>query len=113
MVVGLTLAMLAAGCVSRTERHYYSTATVPATGSVTVATAATPPPAPREELPGPPPGEGYVWISGYWAYENGRYEWVPGHYEAPRAGYRWVPYRWVQENGRWRMDEGHWETDVR
>ena len=113
MVAGLSLALLAAGCISRTERHYYSTTTVPATGSVTVATVATPPPAPREEVPGAPPAAGSVWIGGHWAYENGRYDWVAGHYEAPRTGYRWVPYRWVEDNGRWRMEEGHWEADAR
>ncbi len=49
----------------------------------------TAPPPPQAEYVGPPPAAGYVWITGFWAWEMGRHVWVGGHWSAPRPGYRW------------------------
>ena len=94
------LATSLAGCIvaAPPPRHYYVG---------TVATIA-PPPA-RVEVYGSPPEAGYVWIGGYWAWNDGRHEWVSGHWERPRPHYRWVPHRWVHERDGWHLSEGHWE----
>ena len=67
------------------------------------------PPVPRVEVVGVAPAPGYFWVGGYWGWNGGRHEWVPGRWEAPRAGYRYVPHQWVREGGGWRLHEGHWE----
>ena len=36
-----------------------------------------------------PPTPGYFWIGGAWFWEGNRYNWHPGHWQAPRPGYRW------------------------
>ena len=60
--------------------------------------AVAPPPAQVEVL-GVPPVPGYIWLGGYWGWNGGRHEWVPGRWEAPRPGYRYVPHAWVHEGG--------------
>ena len=43
------------------------------------------------------PGEGYIWVPGYWAYDNSYndYYWVPGTWVlAPQPGYLWTPGWW-------------------
>ena len=45
-------------------------------------------PAPAYEVP-PCPGEGYVWVDGYWNPMGGRFYWRPGYWRAPAYfGYR-------------------------
>lgn len=39
------------------------------------------PPAPVYEA-APPPRVGYVWVRGYWGWDQGRYVWVRGHWSA-------------------------------
>jgi WXXGXW repeat (2 copies) len=67
------------------------------------------PPAPREEVIGVAPVQGYVWIGGYWSWVGGRHEWVNGHWAAGRPGYHWIAHIWVRQGDGWRMREGHWE----
>lgn len=67
------------------------------------------PPAPREEVIGVAPVQGYVWIAGYWSWVGGRHEWVNGHWAAGRPGFHWVAHTWVRQGDGWRMHEGHWE----
>lgn len=67
-----------------------------------------PPPEPQVEYVGVAPYPGYIWISGFWAWQFGRHVWVGGHWSAPRPGYRWVPHAWEREGGGWRLHEGHW-----
>ena len=81
-----------------------------------------PPPQPRSYRAVPrSPGEGYIWIEGYW-YPSGRhYKWHEGYYtRAPYAGARWVGPRyegqqyyagyWEGERGRFEHDH-HWDRD--
>lgn len=56
-----------------------------------------------------PPGPAYVWIEEDWAYRNGRYVAVGGHWVAPpRRGMVWIPGRWMQSRRGWRWIPGHW-----
>ncbi len=50
--------------------------------------APAPPPPPVYDVP-PCPGEGYVWVDGFWNSWGGRYHWRPGYWRAPAYfGYR-------------------------
>jgi hypothetical protein len=71
-----------------------------------------PPPLPVYEQP-PCPGDGYLWIPGYWAYEDGDYFWVPGYwYLAPGPGLLWTPGWWGFEGGGYRWHAGYWGPHV-
>ncbi len=74
--------------------------------------APVPPPPPAYEEP-PCPGEGYVWVDGYWNPWGGRYHWRPGYWRAPAYfgprgyGYRDRGYeRGFYEHGRRGWDRG-------
>jgi hypothetical protein len=94
----LTAASLSACVVVPAERGYQA-------GPVVTA----PPPPPQSEYYGQPPAAGYVWISGFWAWQLGRHVWIGGHWDAPHPGYRWVPHAWYPEGRGWRLHEGHWD----
>ena len=75
----------------------------------------TAPPAPQVEVV-PTPRTGYVWTSGYWAWNNdlGHYEWIKGHWVEERTGEHWVPDKWTQDAdhpNHWHFKPGHWEQD--
>ena len=64
------------------------------------------PPAARAEVV-PAARPGYVWVPGYWDYNNGhRYQWMNGHYVRERRGYHYEQSHWVQRNGRWHLERG-------
>lgn len=60
------------------------------------------------------PGDGYLWIPGYWAYDpDDGYYWVPGTWvEAPENGYLWTPGWWGWEGEGFVFHEGYWATEV-
>lgn len=69
----------------------------------------TAPPPPLVERYGPAPGPGFVWVQGYYAYNGGRYGWVPGRWtRPPRPGRRWEAGRWESYRGGYRWHEGRW-----
>jgi len=61
----------------------------------------------------PCPGEGYVWVDGFWNLWGGRYRWSPGYWRAPayygyRGGYyRGYDHRWAEYGHGW--DRGRHE----
>jgi hypothetical protein len=95
---GVVLSMALSACVVVPDQRYY------ADGVVMVA-----PPAPRVEVIGAAPSPGYIWMSGYWNWVDGRHEWVEGRWSPPKPGHHWVPHRWVRQGDGWRMKPGHWE----
>src|SRR5476651_482260 len=56
----------------------------------------TPPPALPVYVQPACPTDGYLWVPGYWAYNNdGGYYWVPGVWVAPpQQGLLWTPAYW-------------------
>jgi len=75
-------------------------------GQVLVVTA---PPPPRREVVYAPPGPGFIWINGYWAWRGGRYVWIAGRYERPPRGQnRWHEPRWERRGGNYIFIEGRW-----
>ena len=74
--------------------------------SVVVVDAA-PPPLYVEVTP-VMPYAGAFWIGGYWGWNAGRHQWVPGRWDRARPGYNWRPHAWVQQGGRWHLHAGGW-----
>ena len=55
------------------------------------------------------PGDGYIWIPGYWAYGEDDYYWVPGVWIlAPQPGFLWTPGYWGFEGGHYGWHAGYW-----
>src|ERR1700721_3824900 len=56
------------------------------------------------------PADGYLWVPGYWAYDNDfGYYWVPGPWVlAPEVGFLWTPGYWGWGDGRYIFYDGYW-----
>jgi hypothetical protein len=81
----------------------------PAFSQIHVYIGAPPPPI-RVEVRPPMPGDGYMWVDGYWGNDGHRYHWIGGHWDRPPyGGAHWVAHHYVHEGGGWRMEEGHWD----
>jgi hypothetical protein len=121
---------LIAGCASEPYSRVVSapppsTTTGPATQTIVVPAGGQPvtttapaqtiivqqqPPAVQSESPPPRPSSEYVWVAGYWAWENSRYHWISGRWTIPpRAGSNWVPPRWEPEGRGYRFYDGYWD----
>jgi hypothetical protein len=60
----------------------FASLSVPSVAQISFTIGRTPPPMRYERRP-PPPGEGFVWIDGYWGVNGNRYVWVPGRWDHP------------------------------
>lgn len=60
------------------------------------------------------PGEGYIWIPGYWAYsDDDGYYWVPGTWALPpEEGLLWTPGYWAWQDGGYYWNAGYWGPTV-
>jgi|SRR5579862_776577 len=59
------------------------------------------------------PGEGYIWVPGYWAYGDYGYYWVPGTWvPAPFIGALWTPGYWGWDGGVYVWNEGYWGPHI-
>jgi hypothetical protein len=60
------------------------------------------------------PGDGYMWIPGYWAYspETGYY-WIPGYWTLPPdPGLYWTPGYWAFNGAAYIWNAGYWGSNV-
>jgi len=76
---------------------------------IILSVVIAPPPLPVYEQPFCP-GDGYLWVPGYWAYDdfNG-YFWVPGTWVlVPAPGLLWTPGYWAWGDGIFVFHEGYW-----
>lgn len=70
------------------------------------------PPPPLVEVRTAPPGRDYVWITGYYRYdEHARHhDWVGGHWvRPPHPGATWEPDRWSKSGHDYQYQPGHWK----
>lgn len=85
---------------------------IPATadGQFVTVTVSAPqaPPAPRVVARPAHPRGNYVWVPGYWHWNEVQWVWVDGYWAAARPGYVVVEPRWVRERGRWVYRPGGW-----
>jgi YXWGXW repeat-containing protein len=59
------------------------------------------------------PGPGYVWIPGYWAYDDDDgYYWVPGTWVVAPVGMLWTPGYWGWGGGVYAWHPGYWGPHV-
>jgi YXWGXW repeat-containing protein len=73
-----------------------------------------PPPLPVYVQP-PCPAEGFIWVPGYWAFDNDfdDYYWVPGTWVlAPEVGFFWTPGYWAWNGVSFVFYEGYWGPQV-
>ncbi len=71
------------------------------------------PPEPIEEIPPEQrlAGENVEWISGYWAWDEDRddFLWVSGIWRNVPPGRVWTPGFWSQVDGGWQWTAGYWK----
>jgi hypothetical protein len=81
---------------------------VPAPGAMVVE---APPPPLRGEIITAPPGPGFVWIAGHWAWRGHwrHWVWVRGRW-APRPypNAQWIAGHWAPASGGWVWIDGQW-----
>ncbi|CAB3733864.1 hypothetical protein LMG3458_05097 [Achromobacter deleyi] len=71
-----------------------------------------PPPLPVYEQP-PAPGDGYMWVPGYWSLNRLGYFWVPGAWVlAPYTGALWTPGYWGFVDGIYLWHGGYWGPHI-
>ena len=91
----------------------FSTAAVPAFSQIGfgVTIGRTPPPLRYERRP-PAPGPDFVWVDGFWRWDEGRYVWVPGRWDRPPfAGAYWSHPHYDHYADGWHYHEGHWDHE--
>lgn len=67
------------------------------------------PPTPIVEARLVTPGPGYVWLPGFYRWDEYAYVWVPGRWDRPPRAHRaWVPGHWARTRHGWYFVEGHW-----
>jgi WXXGXW repeat (2 copies) len=82
-------------------------------GQVSISVSFGPPALPVYEQP-ICPDDGYIWVPGYWAYDNEYgYYWIPGTWvEGPEPGYLWTPPWWGWADGAYVFHEGYWGEHI-
>ncbi|HWB06003.1 MAG TPA: hypothetical protein VG796_23475 [Verrucomicrobiales bacterium] len=71
------------------------------------------PPASVEAGPNTPaPSDNSVWISGSWMWNDSRYRWRPGYWDAGYEDWDWVPAHYVWTPYGYVFVNGYWDYDV-
>jgi hypothetical protein len=81
---------------------------------VGISVNLAPPVLPVYEQP-PIPGDGYLWVPGYWYWSPDAqdYYWVPGTWVmAPQPGLLWTPGYWGNSGGAFVWNPGYWGPHV-
>ena len=59
----------------------------------------------------PPPGPGYVWISGHWSNRAQQWVWLAGHWELPPSPSAvWVDGHWDRSGAGWVWVDATWSV---
>jgi hypothetical protein len=83
--------------------------TAPRTAKPTaIVVRQAPPPSPRESIMDRPSVR-HVWVTGYWVWQDDKYQWTAGHWEMPPRGMdSWVAPRWEKKGDGYVLSEGFW-----
>ncbi len=80
--------------------------------SVGISVHVGPPALPVYEQPACP-GDGFIWIPGYWYWGPDGYFWVPGTWViAPQVGFLWTPGYWGWGGGVYIWHPGYWGPHI-
>jgi hypothetical protein len=118
LAAALPAAVFMSGCLRRTVVVQPPPATVIQTPAPAYAPSTTPPVVVLKEAPPPPrfeemtprPSSEYTWIPGYWAWHEGREQWIAGHWEVPpHVGATWVSSRWERQGDGYVFIQGYWQ----
>lgn len=87
--------------------------TAAAAAQIVLTVGVPPPPLPEYDQP-VIAGPGYIWVPGYWAFDDDYgYYWVPGTWVLPpQDGLLWTPGYWAYEDGNYVYYEGYWGPEV-
>ncbi len=66
------------------------------------------PPEPLYEQMTPSPGEGFVWIDGYWHWNGSEWVWVSGRWEQQQDGYVYVEPYYDTSGAEYLYTPGYW-----
>jgi hypothetical protein len=80
---------------------------------VNISVDVEPPPLPVYDQP-PIPDTGYLWVPGYWAWDdNTGYYWVPGTWVLPpEPELLWTPGYWGWDDGVYVFHAGYWGPTI-
>jgi hypothetical protein len=80
---------------------------------VNISVDVEPPPLPVYDQP-PIPDTGYLWVPGYWAWDdNTGYYWVPGTWVLPpEPELLWTPGYWGWDDGVYVFHAGYWAPTI-
>src|ERR1700733_6639529 len=103
--IGLAFTLICAMCFALTRAD--------AQVSIGISVGIAPPALPVYVQPACPV-DGYLWVPGYWAYDDvDGYYWVPGYWAAPpRFGLLWTPAYWGFSGGYYGFHAGYWGPHV-
>jgi hypothetical protein len=103
-----------AAVLAMTAATFVSPAAAQAQISIGISVNFAPPPLPVYDQP-PIPDPDYLWIPGYWAWDDDYYDyyWVPGTWApAPEPGLLWTPAWWGWTDGAYVFHDGYWAPQV-
>ena len=85
-----------------------------AQAAISISVDVAPPPLPIYDQP-PIPSDGYLWVPGYWAWDQDQvdYYWVPATWVlAPEPNLLWTPGYWDWSDGSYVFNQGYWAPQV-
>ncbi len=106
--MGIIAATLLGGCTVRSRPVQYS-ATVQTSDSYGEVYVNNPPPPMMQEVVSSAPGQGYIWISGYWDWTGYDWYWTNGFWVANYPNAVYVRPSYVMFQGRWVYHRGHFQ----
>jgi hypothetical protein len=68
------------------------------------------PPEPLYEQMTDSPGDGYVWVDGYWHWNGDEWVWVAGRWEREQDGYAYVEPYYGYSDGGYYYTPGYWRS---